>query len=58
MKITYIKKETEGVVSEEIHFTVPDVRYPNSGSVEIQMSLADANLFVRKLSEKLAAIPF
>lgn len=58
MKITYIKKETDGVVSEEIHLVLPDVRYPLSGGLDIQMSLADANLFASKLNERLAAIPF
>lgn len=56
--ITHIIKETDGITKEEIHFTVPDVRYEYSGSSEIQMSLKDAHLFLSKLSEKLSSIPF
>lgn len=58
IKISHIKKETDGVISDEVHFTVPDVRYPMAGSVEIQMTLKDANLFLGELSKKLSSIPF
>ena len=57
-EISHIKKETDGIVSDEVHFTVPDVRYPMAGSVEIQMTLKDANLFLAELSKKLSNIPF
>ena len=58
IKISHIKKETDGIVSDEVYFTVPDVRYPMAGSVEIQMTLKDANLFLAELSKKLSNIPF
>ena len=58
IKISHIKKETDGIVSDEVHFTVPDVRYPMAGSVEMQMTLKDANLFLAELSKKLSNIPF
>jgi len=57
MKITHIKKETDGVIEEEVHINLPDLRYPSIG-VDVEMTLAEANLFSEQLSKKLAAIPF
>lgn len=56
--IKHVKKIVDGVESEEIHFVAPDMRYPTTGSTEIQMTLKDANLFLSELSKKLSSIPY
>ena len=57
-KITYIKKETEGEVKEELHFICPDVRYPNIGGIDVQMALEQATELRNSLDKRLADIPF
>lgn len=55
--ITYVKKDIDGVTSEEIYLNLKDIRYPHSAT-EVQMSLAEANHLLARLSAKLADIPF
>ena len=56
MKISYIKKETDGVTEEQLELELKDVRYL-SITTQVIMSLADAMEFHRILGNKLGEIP-
>ena len=58
MKITYIKKEVDGVISEEIFIDeVQQIGF--SSPVPLgTMSLKTANELLKELSVKLSSIPF
>jgi len=55
--IIYVKKDTDGVVSEEIHLQLKDIRYPST-QTEVQMSLEGANHLLAQLSAKLSTYPY
>lgn len=55
--ITYVKKNTDGVTSEEIHLQLKDIRYP-SCRTEVQMSLEEATHLLAQLSAKLSEYPY
>lgn len=57
MKISHIKKETDGVLENIIHITYKDNRWQNSESI-IELSLEEANLLLSNLSKKLSEIPY
>lgn len=57
MSIKYVKIESDGDVSEEIHIELKDVRYHHSVT-EIHLSLKEANKLLSELSKKLCNMPF
>lgn len=57
-KINYVKKEIDGVTSEEIHLETPDIRYPSAGGTPVQLSLAQAHELLARLSETLSKYPY
>lgn len=56
--ITYVKRETDGKVSEEIHIQTPDVRYETCGGTENHLTLAQAHELLARLSEVLSKYPY
>ena len=56
--IMYVKKEVDGVTSEEIHIRPCDIRYPTSGGTETHMSLQQAHELLALLSAKLSEYPY
>lgn len=58
MKISHIKKETDGVLVEQIiKVTYKDNRWKNTEQ-DIELSLEEANLLLSNLSKKLSEIPY
>ena len=57
MKISHIKQDIDGEKSEYLELTINDLRYSHS-TIEIQITLEQANLLLAELSEKLSPLPY
>lgn len=57
MKISHIKKTTDGNLEELIEIEYTDYRYPHSSDL-IVLSLEEAIKFRTELDKKLSEIPF